>query len=804
MEDSKSKKKIDQTVEGKGTTLEQIVNAKVGEINTKVGEIIINKLEEKLIKAVEEKLAGTDLDALIGKKIEEIIEKNIITHLNKVNIIDDSDLNSEISSIFPQKGRIRSRSAEKVATSPKENKFISLSPQYQKTLIGILTIEFFSVDYIGTMENPNSIQVKIDTINPITYISLTGTAGSNGFFISPATVTLTSFDDPTGSGVKSISYRVDGGIWQAYSDSFIIRDDGYHLLEAYGIDNAGNVESPPKSVQIKIDLTKPTTDVSLAGNLGRNNWYISAVTVFLTSTDGNTGSGISSVRYRLDESAYQISASPTVSFKVEHDGEHILEVSAVDKAGNIENPKLIAFKIDINQPLGSNANIIPRFVAYDNYSDVIKLEIYWSDKTSGIVFVVFWYEYSNNNLWLGPFDPVRVATSTFWFEIPRTEWIQHLGATIRWKSEAMDKAGNNGTFVTEIPLQIMDDDTSSPVYISHIDTSLYGLLVSAQDVSGWRLYAQYNFSKSPGIVYDLWNQTFRINFVNLSVTIPESQLIVHIGEYIGWRFLLADLDNDRLNDNSTTPWFSWTKARLISDTIPPNTNFSVSGIIGKNGWYRSAVIVTLIGLDSMSKVNYTKFRINNGIWDLYLSPVNFLNDGTFILEFFSTDQNGNAEPIQIIKLMIDKTAPQVDFSFPVNASQNISLDTIIVIFFNEEMDRPSTERAISISAGITIQSYIWNGNRELRLVLAFPLEPQKNYTVTISGAEDIAGNILNYAWTFSTRSESSAPNMNYWILVLLIVVVFLMGFLIGRRRKVTSHRNSKQSLRNSMLEIIRK
>ena len=55
-----------------------------------------------------------------------------------------------------------------------------------------------------------------------------------------------------------------------------------------------------------------------------------------------------------------------------------------------------------------------------------------------------------------------------------------------------------------------------------------------------------------------------------------------------------------------------------SDTTPPTTTASLSGTSGQNGWYTSAVTVTLTATDS-SGISSRNYRLDGGSWNTYTS-----------------------------------------------------------------------------------------------------------------------------------------------------------------------------------------
>lgn len=95
-----------------------------------------------------------------------------------------------------------------------------------------------------------------DRVPPSTSAALTGTSGSNDWYVSDVTVSLEAVD--MCPGVKEIHYLLDGAetIVSGSTASFTITSDGEHDLSYWGVDNVGNIETP-HPLSIKIDKTPP-------------------------------------------------------------------------------------------------------------------------------------------------------------------------------------------------------------------------------------------------------------------------------------------------------------------------------------------------------------------------------------------------------------------------------------------------------------------------------------------------------------------------------------------------------------------
>jgi len=237
---------------------------------------------------------------------------------------------------------------------------------------GTSTIDYYSADKSGNVENVNVETVHIDTVSPETTISFVGSFGLNSWYNSQVHVTLTATDST--SGFQRTVYRIDDGDWQDYSGTFQIFDDGIYSLEYYSEDNAGNAGSI-EAAEIKIDKINPLTVASLSGTQGENDWYTSVVGVTLSSFDEM--SNVNWTEYRIDGGNWQTYTGP---FTVATDGIHSIDYHSQDISGNTEVQRNIHVSIDRTPP----ALTIEQSDG-DAYN-VDEVTISWlaSDQTSGI------------------------------------------------------------------------------------------------------------------------------------------------------------------------------------------------------------------------------------------------------------------------------------------------------------------------------------------------------------------------------------------------------------------------------------
>ena len=206
----------------------------------------------------------------------------------------------------------------------------------------------------------------LDETPPTSLIILDGTMGNSGWFLSPVAVTLEAHDDPDGSGVAYTDYSLDGGAtWHAYTQPFIISQEGVTTVLARSADNAGNVEEPPVSEEVKIDLTPPTIVGSRSPDPNANRWNKEDVTVHFDCNDAVSGVA---------------SCSPDTTLSDEGGGQSVTG-SAIDMAGNSATATIGEINIDKTEPTVVITGLSPNPANVDE-SPVLVAEV--SDGLAGV------------------------------------------------------------------------------------------------------------------------------------------------------------------------------------------------------------------------------------------------------------------------------------------------------------------------------------------------------------------------------------------------------------------------------------
>ena len=102
------------------------------------------------------------------------------------------------------------------------------------------------------------------------------------------------------------------------------------------------------------------------------------------------------------------------------------------------------------------------------------------------------------------------------------------------------------------------------------------------------------------------------------------------------------------------------QTRIVKiDATAPTTQASVSGAAGANGWYSSAVQVSLSSSDNVSGVQNSYYRIDGGAIQTYSGPFTLSAAGEHMVDYLSVDNTNNTEVPHSLVVKIDTSAPLV-------------------------------------------------------------------------------------------------------------------------------------------------
>src|SRR2546427_899491 len=138
--------------------------------------------------------------------------------------------------------------------------------------------------------SPGSIS---DTIAPVSACLLSGTGGTNQWYTSPVSVSLSATDDK--SGVAAIHFQIDGGGWELYTAAAVLQGEGSRTAGDYATHVAGNNQAT-RAVAANIDTSKPVTAAPVGGTTASDGPDLGAP--HITPTPTGVGSGVAAGQAR--------------------------------------------------------------------------------------------------------------------------------------------------------------------------------------------------------------------------------------------------------------------------------------------------------------------------------------------------------------------------------------------------------------------------------------------------------------------------------------------------------------------------
>ncbi len=116
------------------------------------------------------------------------------------------------------------------------------------------------------------------------------------------------------------------------------------------------------------------------------------------------------------------------------------------------------------------------------------------------------------------------------------------------------------------------------------------------------------------------------------------------------------------------------------DVTAPETKHAIKGV-EKEGWYNGPVTVNFTAHDVDTGVEATYYSLN-GAEEKKGTTITIEEDGTHILQYWSTDKAGNVESKKEVHINIDQTAPTITFS--VQNQTELEIDQKVNIFCQVE------------------------------------------------------------------------------------------------------------------------
>lgn len=492
--------------------------------------------------------------------------------------------------------------------------------QFAAPTEGKYVFQAIAVDYAGNVEamGGGEAWTFVDLTEPVLSVSVEGTIGGNGWYLSTVRVVLQAED----ASSVSIYYSLDGGNFCFYTSTISISDDGLHNLVCYAVDAAGNANSSV-SIQIKIDRTAPVTQHSQI-----LEWYNATyATINFSASDG--ASGVKSTKVRIDDGEWITlnTGSGTSPLTVIGNGIHRVQYYSMDVAGNQEPLQEFYVKVDgvaptTEQTISGNTGRNGWFVSG------IKIWLTSTDAVSGVSAV---YYSVDNSTFRQYAEPIEITTDG----IHLVEYY------------ALDVAGNVEAKKTiTVKIDTMAPSSSVNAGAEWYKTLPVNLTIDVADTG----------SGVAGVYYS----------INDLLWIKSSTISLNANGVYTIRYYAVDNAGNMEEIN-------YVVVRI--DAEAPRTEYTVSGNLSLNGWYAGTVQVFLSAEDDVSGISTICFSVDGSPFFNYTGPVWLTGDGVHILRFYAEDKAGNEGVEQFLTIGIDATPPETT----ANASSTWYSQTPVVL-----------------------------------------------------------------------------------------------------------------------------
>ena len=501
----------------------------------------------------------------------------------------------------------------------------SVNPsEFDLTASGVYTITYYAVDNASNQETPsNTDTVRVDITPPqsqlqfVQYDAVYSNPSGEQWFNSAVDVALSAQD--VHNAVDDIEYRLDGGAWTSYTDTIRVSGDGSHLLEYRAQDILGNVEAIQSQV-IRIDTTPPISSHSIAPPAGGGNvvngWYVVPPTISLSSVDANApdSSGVAIIASQLNSDPPQVYTAP---IPITTEGVHTLGYLATDYARNSEAPNEVQMQVDLNPPTTTATYNGAALTTW--YPDNVQVDLIGTDAASGIDRV----EYNLDGA------GVQVGTSLV--------VSGHGDHTLSYQS--VDIAGWQETLQTDT----FKIDAIAP------ESTITVTALGDPPINGW-------YDETPQISLNATDIGSGVDKILVSVNgqAPTTYTVPFVPDASG-RVVIRYRAVDLVGNFETMH----TEILQVDTTAPDN------GIIEtvQNRWYCQALNLTLWAQDAQSGVDTLRYRINNEAWQTYTTPLNFAQDGWYVLEYDAIDLAGHRSATSRVEFGIDRSQASLTHTY---------------------------------------------------------------------------------------------------------------------------------------------
>ncbi|TDD70779.1 hypothetical protein E1262_08380 [Jiangella aurantiaca] len=390
------------------------------------------------------------------------------------------------------------------------------------------------------------------------------------------------------------------------------------------------------------DTTPPDVSASVAGDQNAEGDYIGSATVTVSATD--SGSGVDTVEYNLDNGGWQAYAAP---LQVTAIGTHTVQYRATDNAGNVAPVESVSFTVVEPEPEDTTPPDISASVAGErddegNYVGSATVTVTATDAESGVASVEYALDGGAYQPYTAPVQVTAIGTHTVQYR-------------------ATDNAGNVAP-VESVSFTVVEpepDDTTPPDISAAVsgDQNPEGDYVGSATVT---ISASDAGSGVASVEYSLNGAAFA------AYTAPV--VVSSVGDHVV-QFRATD------NAGNLAPVES-VQFTVVEpepdDTTPPDVSAAVTGEQNDEGDYVASATVTITATDAESGVASIAYALDGGAFQPYTAPVVVTALGDHTVQYRATDNAGNTSPVESVQFTV--VEPEPDDTTPPDVSAAVAGD----------------------------------------------------------------------------------------------------------------------------------
>lgn len=484
-------------------------------------------------------------------------------------------------------------------------------------------------------------QSSLDSDAPVTDIMISPALNPEGWTKYDVTVSLAASDNPGGSGIQDIHYKINGGeetVVNGRGATFDLLDEGTWIITYWATDNEDNSEFP-KTATVKIDKSVPEVTSNQTPLPNEYGWQNSDVKVEFSGTDALSG----------------IESVDNPSTVVTSEGkDQIVSATAVDIAGNVT---VASEKVNIDKtgpvttPSASGDKLVQ---SSEWYVSSVTVSFSSLDNLSGVAYTE--YSLDKGATWNNYSAPFVLEEQGHHVIYYRSSDKARNVETTKLLEINVDNSGLK-TYSTVTPAE---PDGLNNWYVSDVTLSLGGY--SSSGIS------RTEYSTDQGTTWIPYSQP---------VSFSED------GEYT---VLYRSVNGAGRVEDPNTLLFN-------IDKTAPQTNDNAP-----SDWVNREASISLAATDETSGVQTTRYSVNGSGYNEG-NQLNISSEGVHSILYNSIDNAGNLEEEKSATVKIDLTPPVVnpEISPSANAFGWYNRDIEVVFKGSDDLSGIASEDRVKVT-----------------------------------------------------------------------------------------------------------